>query len=276
MTGGGRLVLVGTPIGNMGDLAPRAAEALANADVVACEDTRHTGRLLQRAGISVPRLLSFHEHNEAARADEIIALLDDGQTIALVSDAGMPTVSDPGQRLVTAVGAAGHEVTAVPGPTAAVTALAVSGLPAERWVMEGFLPRQGRERSERMAAIAGEPRTTLIYESPRRLGRTLSDLLAVADHDRRVVVCRELTKLHEEVWRGALGDAVQRWAGVDVKGEVVVVVGPAVAEEVDDDEILAALTRARSDGLSARDAAARVSEDLAVARNRVYRMAIYT
>ncbi len=170
-------MVVGTPIGNLGDLSPRAAAALAGADLICCEDTRHSRKLLTHAGIHGVELRSLHEHNEDDRTAEVVAAVVSGRTVALVSDAGMPGVSDPGARVIAAVAAAGGVVTVVPGPSAALAALVASGLPTDRFCFEGFLPRSGRERAERLAALAGEVRTAVLFEAPGRVGRTLADLL---------------------------------------------------------------------------------------------------
>src|SRR5687768_15178212 len=208
----GRLVLVGTPIGNLGDLSPRAEAALREADVVACEDTRHTRKLLTARAIAVRKVMAIHDHNEAAQARVVLGLLDEGQTVAVVTDAGMPGISDPGERLVAAAANAGHRVEVVPGPTALVTALVASGLPTGQFVFEGFLPRKGRERGARLAALATERRTAVLYEAPHRLAALIEDLAGVCDPLRRVALARELTKLHEEVWRGTLAGAVEHVA----------------------------------------------------------------
>ena len=222
---GGRLVIVSTPIGNLGDLSPRAVDALRHADLVCCEDTRRTRALLTHAGVSGRRLLSVHARNEAARLPQVLAHLATGETVAVVSDAGTPGVSDPGSRLVQAAVDAGVEVTAVPGPSAVLAALVVSGLPTARFCFEGFLARRGTDRRRRLEALAREERTTLIYEAPGRLAATLVDLAAACGGDRAVVVARELTKLHEELWRGTLAEAAPEFAGREVRGEVVVVEG---------------------------------------------------
>ena len=203
----GTVVLVATPIGNLGDLPPRAVEALHSADVICCEDTRRTGRLLQHAGVRGAKLRRLDDHAEAAAIPELLDVLAEGKTVAVVTDAGTPGISDPGARLVTAAIEAGHVVSAVPGPAALVMALVVSGLPTERFVFEGFLPRSGGTRTERLAEVAAEQRTTVIYEAPHRVRSTVSDLAAGCGGDRRVALCRELTKLHEEVWRGTLAEA---------------------------------------------------------------------
>jgi len=226
-------VVVATPIGNLGDLSPRAVSALAGADYVYCEDTRRTLKLFSHAGISGPRLVSHHRFNEASSTAAAIERLRQGATIALVTDAGTPLVSDPGGRLVRAALAAGAPVEAVPGPSATLTALVVSGLATERWCFEGFLPRQGRQRAERLAAVAREQeRAVVIFESPFRAQRLLDDLAQACGPERPVAYCRELTKLHEEVWRGPVGEVADRARAVKPRGEYVVVVGcpsPAVA-----------------------------------------------
>lgn len=268
----GRLVVVATPIGNLGDLSPRAVEALASADVICCEDTRRSGRLLAAAGVRPRRLLSLHAHNEAARTAEVLTLLERGLEVALVTDAGTPAISDPGGRVVSAVHEAGGRVTAVPGPSAAVTALALSGLGGGRWRFEGFLPRRGRERRQRLEEIAGSPVPVVIYEAPTRLASLIADLARKARGERLVAVCRELTKLHEEVWRGTLAEAAERW-GEPVRGELVVVLDgdPAAGlSQVDDGDLVEAVEALTRAGASRRDAVQEVAERTGVARRRVY------
>jgi 16S rRNA (cytidine1402-2'-O)-methyltransferase len=270
----GALVLVATPIGNLGDLSPRAVRELELADAVACEDTRRTGRLLQHAGIRARALLTVNDHTEHAAVPEVLRRLDAGQRVAVVTDAGTPGISDPGERLVRAAARAGHEVLVVPGPSAAIAALVASGLPTGRFVFEGFLPRKGSARSERLRALAVEPRTIVLYEAPHRIARTLADLAAAFGGDRRVAIGRELTKMHEEVWRGTLDDAV-RWAADEPPGEMVVVVdGAPEPVAAADDEIREALQSELSAGVSARDAAATVASELGVARRRAYELAV--
>ncbi len=204
----GSLVLVATPIGNLGDLAPRAVEVLQSADVIAAEDTRRTRALLTHAGVQARgRLRAVHGHNERARAAAIVEEVRSGLRVAYVTDAGMPGISDPGARLVRACLDAGLAVDLVPGPSAALAALVLSGLPTDRFVFEGFLPRRGRARDERLASIATEARTTVVFEAPHRVRGTLADLASVCGDQRAVAVARELTKLYEEVWRGSLADA---------------------------------------------------------------------
>jgi 16S rRNA (cytidine1402-2'-O)-methyltransferase len=272
---GGRLVLVSTPIGNLGDLSPRAVSTLRSADVVCCEDTRRTRALLTHAGIGGVRLLSLHARNEEARLPDIRARLMAGETVALVSDAGTPLVSDPGARLVTMAVAAGAVVTAVPGPSAVLTALVVSGLPAGRFCVEGFLPRRGVERRRRLEALADEERTTVILEAPGRLAATLAECAAACGPDREVVVARELTKLHEEVWRGHLGEAAAEFAAREVRGEVVVVVaGAPPPAPVGEALVTAALIRYREAGASWRDATTAVAAELGLPRRLVYDRAL--
>ncbi len=268
----GRLVVVGTPIGNLGDLSPRAIEALGAATLICCEDTRRTGRLLQHAGLRDRRLAITNEHTERARIGEVLEVLGGGGDVALVTDAGTPGISDPGERLVRAVLDAGHDVTTVPGPTALVSALVASGLPTGRFAFEGFLPRSGRARADRLAELAAERRTLVIYEAPHRVLRTLADLATALGAERPVVVARELTKLHETVVRGALGDVE---LGTP-RGEYVLVVGgaPDPEEVPDDDAIRAALRTERAAGASTRDAASAVSRRLGVPRRVAYDLAL--
>ena len=267
------LLVVGTPIGNLGDLTPRARDALATADVVACEDTRRTRTLLSAAGIPMAgrRLLAVHEHNEAEKAVLVVRLLSEGKTVALVTDAGMPAISDPGERVVAAVAAAGFPVTVVPGPSALVAALAASGLPSARFVFEGFLPRKGPERRRRLEELAGERRTAVLYEAPHRAQTTIDDLLSACGPERRVALARELTKLHEEVWRGTLAEAAAHLAAVAPRGEYVIVLGgapePAAAT---DTEIERALAAHLGRGDDKRAAVAAVTRELDVAKRRVY------
>jgi 16S rRNA (cytidine1402-2'-O)-methyltransferase len=268
----GRLVLVGTPIGNLGDLAPRAVEALASAELICCEDTRRTGRLLQHAGVQGRRLAVCNEHTELARAVEVLDVLAGGRDVAVVTDAGTPGISDPGERLVRAVLDAGFEVTVVPGPTALTTALVASGLPTARFVFEGFLPRAGRARAARLADLAAERRTIVVYEAPHRVLRTLDDLAAELGGDRPVTVARELTKLHETIVRGTLGD-VQLG---EPRGEYVLVIAGAPERDapVDEDAIRAAVRQGRAAGLSRRDAAADAAKRLGVPRRVAYDLAV--
>jgi 16S rRNA (cytidine1402-2'-O)-methyltransferase len=271
----GTLVLVATPLGNLGDLSPRAAQALATASLICCEDTRRTAKLLQHAGISGVRMAITNEHTEADRVEQVLRLLSEGHTVAVVSDAGTPGISDPGERLVAAAIDAGHIVSAVPGPAAVIMAATVSGLPCHRLAYEGFIPRSGRARSERLADIAVERRTVVLYEAPHRLARTIDDLISVCGPDRRMAICRELTKMHEEVWRGTLADAAQRTASAEPIGEhVIVLEGAPPPQPADEQTIDSALRDAMADGLSTRDAATRVAAQLGVARRVAYDAAL--
>ena len=269
---GGTLWLVATPIGNLGDLSPRATEVLGNATLVCCEDTRRTGRLLQHAGIRVERLVVANDHTEFHRIDDVLAELGAGHDVAVVSDAGTPGISDPGERLVRAAIDAGYAVSAVPGPVAGIMALTISGLPAERFVFEGFLPRSGRNREQRIAHLVDERRTTVLYEAPHRIERTLTDLRSMCGADRPVVVGRELTKLYETVDRGTLGT-------IDIgvpKGEYVIVLGGAPVDDtpVDEATLVEAIRAEISGGASTRDAAATVAQRFGVAKRAVYALAI--
>jgi len=270
----GALVVCPTPIGNLGDVTLRVLDELRTAAVIACEDTRRTLTLLDRHGIAAPRV-SLTEHNEAARIPVLLDRMRAGERVALVSDAGMPGISDPGERLVAAAVAAGNPVEVVPGPSASLAALVVSGLPAGRFVFEGFLPRKGSGRTERLAAVAAEPRTTVLYEAPHRLARTLSDLASACGGTRRVAVARELTKLHEEVWRGTL-EAAAAWAAErQPPGEVAVVLaGAPAAAPPGDDDVRAALREELDAGATARDAAKAVAARLDVPRRRAYDLAV--
>jgi len=270
----GKLVLVGTPLGNRDDLSPRARAAIVGADVLLCEDTRSPLRLLGE-GVTLPPRRSCFVGNEHEREAELVAMLAEGKTVAFVSEAGMPCWSDPGQRLVAAAVAAGHAVEVVPGPFAAAVGLVGSGMlePSGRFCFEGFLPRKGPARRTRIAALVGEERTTVLYEAPHRLRSTLEDLRDALGADRRVALCRELTKLHEETWRGSLGDAVARCAEVEPRGEfVVVLAGAEPPPDATDDELRRSLDRELETGASRRDAAATVAARFDVAPNRVKRL----
>jgi 16S rRNA (cytidine1402-2'-O)-methyltransferase len=271
----GRLVLVGTPIGNLGDLSPRALEALGQAAVVACEDTRRTGRLLSHFGISSPTYMVVNEHTEGDAAERVLGHVQRGDVVVLVSDAGMPGVSDPGEYLVAQAIAAGVTVEVVPGPSALLHALVVSGLTTSRFVFEGFLPRKGSGRALRLRELSEEHRTAIVFEAPHRLEKTLNDLADACGGERRIVLARELTKLHEEIWRGTVSGAIDRCAEVDPRGEYVLVLdGAPPAAEPTEEEIREAVELALGRGLSKKDAAAEVAEFFAVARNRVYEIAI--
>lgn len=265
----GTLFVVGTPIGHLADLSPRAREVLSGASLVAAEDTRRTRVLLANIGANVP-LISYHEHNERARTPELLARLTSGASVALVSDAGMPLISDPGSRLVRAALDAGIAVVAVPGPSAVTAALSVAGLPAERFVFEGFLPRRTGARRERLDALTAEPRTMLLFESPQRLAATLEELADVLGGERPAALARELTKVHEQVYRGSLAELAAR-IGRDIpaKGEcVIVIAGGGLEPEVAVAERVYRLLEPELPHARALALAAKIT---GVPRNRLYR-----
>ena len=272
----GALVLVGTPIGNLGDLSPRAIDALRDADVISAEDSRRTRALLTHAGIAGGnRVRAVHAHNEQESAQAVVRDVRAGRRVAYVTDAGMPGISDPGARLVRACLDAGLPVEVVPGPSAVLAALVLSGFPTDRFAYEGFLPRRGRERTARLAELAADSRTTVLFESPRRVSATLRELREVCGPLREVAVARELTKRFEDVWRGPLGDTDALVAGGPPRGEHVIVVSPLPERpQASDEEVDAHLRAALAEGLSARDAAVRVGRDLGVPRRRAYEMAV--
>jgi 16S rRNA (cytidine1402-2'-O)-methyltransferase len=262
----GRLVVCPTPIGNLEDVTLRVLAELGHADVVACEDTRHTTVLLNRHGISA-RLVSLHDHNERARARELIEQMRGGATVALVSDAGMPLVSDPGFALVRECLAADLALEVLPGPSASLTALVASGLPVERWLFVGFLPRA---RGELLELFSGAAETLVAFESPRRLAATLA-LLAADDPRRAVVVCRELTKLHEEVRRGSAAELAEHYRATPARGEIVLVIGAADAAQRSLQDALEALRDLIDAGAKARPAAAAVAKLTGLRANELYR-----
>ena len=264
----GRLVVCPTPIGNLEDVTLRVLSALRDADVVACEDTRRTRVLLDRYGVDAT-LLSYHEHNERARASELVARMSEGAVVALVSDAGMPLVSDPGYVLVQACVGAGLAVEVLPGPSAALAALVASALPADRWRFVGFLPRKASEA----AAVFASPETVVAFEAPGRVAASLRALASV-DPERQVAVCRELTKLHEEVVRGTASELAARYADAAPRGEVVLVAAGAPASASGDADVaaaVAALARLVEAGAKPRPAAGVVAELVGLSANAVYR-----
>ena len=274
-TNRGALVLVATPIGNLGDISQRAIEALKAADIICCEDTRHSGKLLAHFGVTGKKLVVINEHTEYDAREEIVSLVTSGSNVALITDAGTPGISDPGERLVVAVINAGGVVTAVPGPSALTMAIVISGLPTSRFVFEGFLPRSGAERTERLAMATTESRTTVFYEAPHRLVKTLSDLTTACGAMRGVVLARELTKLHEEIWRGTLQDANMHVAKTEPRGEYVIILEPAKPPAPPtDEELLAAIRAEIAKGVSRKDSAARVSARFGVAKRTVYELAL--
>jgi 16S rRNA (cytidine1402-2'-O)-methyltransferase len=271
----GQLVLVATPLGNLGDISRRALELLETADVIYCEDTRRSSTLFSAHDIAVNgRLRALHEHNEASTCDQIVAQVAGGSTVVVISDAGTPAISDPGARVVAAVAAAGLKVTTAPGPSAVIAALTISGLPTERFAMEGFLPRKYGERELLYAQWVNEPRTIVFYESPQRLAASLAEMVAQFA-GRRICVAREMTKMHEEVLRGTVEEIAAFVSGRDVLGEIVVVLEGAHEVEVVDDELIRAALRDQIDaGATTRDAVAFVAESLGVSHRGVYQMAL--
>jgi 16S rRNA (cytidine1402-2'-O)-methyltransferase len=268
----GRLVLGGAPLGQPGDVGPRLREVMASADVLAVEDTRRLHRLAADLGVTFTgRVVTFHESVERARLPGLLAALADGATVLLLTDAGMPSVSDPGYSLVRAAIDAGVHVTSVPGPSAVTTALAVSGLPVDRFCFEGFLPRKAGERRARLASLAEERRTMVFFESPHRLADALADAAAVFGESREAAVCRELTKTYEEVRRGGLA-ALAAWAADGVKGEITLVVGGAldVPVELSADELAAAVAEEEAAGATRKDAIRAVVVRTGLPRRTVY------
>jgi 16S rRNA (cytidine1402-2'-O)-methyltransferase len=264
------LYLIATPIGNLGDLTFRARETIGNLDLLLCEDTRVTRKLLAASGLS-PRLESYHEHNAAKMETRILAALAEGKSIGLVSDAGTPLISDPGERLVIAATGAGHSVTALPGASAALTGLCLSGLPVARFFFAGFMPPKSGARRQELSGLATIPATLIFYESPNRLKEALQDMLTVFGN-RRAAVARELTKLHENVHRGTLDSLLQE--DIPEKGEIVILVAPPEPEQATDDESLDTLLRAEMKKTTLRDAVAIVSARTGRARREVYARAI--
>lgn len=264
----GRLLVCATPIGNLSDISDRLREALSSADLVFAEDTRRTAKLLHHVGVSV-EVVSLFVGNERSRTQQVVEAVGSGLTVVLVSDAGVPTVSDPGASVIRAVREQGYAVTVIPGPSAVTTAVALSGFGGDRFVFEGFLPRKGRERADHLREIAEETRVVVLFASPKRLAADLADLAEACGGSREVAVGRELTKLHEESWVGPLSTAVERWAG-PVKGEVTLVLGPverAAASTAD------ALLRAREmveGGVSVSDAARLAAAETGVSRRDLY------
>ncbi len=272
----GALYVVGTPIGNLGDFSPRAREVLGEVDFIAAEDTRVTRGLLTHFDIHKP-LISFFEHNKVDRGERILARLAGGESAALVSDAGMPAISDPGETLVAGCAERGIPVYVVPGPTAVISALAVSGLPTGRFTFEGFLSVNKRSRREHLAAVEGEERTMVFYEAPHKLRQTLGDFAKTFGEDRRVAVVRELTKVHEEVWRTTLGEAAARYREQEPRGEYVLVIAGAQPapreEEAQGPEEAVEIARGWMEkGFSASEAAKEAAKATGVRKGEIYKL----
>ena len=270
----GVVVLAATPIGDVRDASPRLVAELTNADVIAAEDTRRLRRLLERLEVeSGARIMSYFEGNETRRTEELVRLLAEGARVVVVSDSGMPSVSDPGYRLVTAAVARGFRVTAVPGPSAVLTALAISGLPVDRFCFEGFLPRKAAERARRLGQLATERRTMIFFEAPHRAAATLSAMAVAFGPDRRAAVCRELTKTYEEVRRGSLQELAD-WAASDVRGEVTLVVGGATQPAADLQTAAEEALSLAAGGMKLRAAVAEVARQQGLAKNALYELAL--
>ena len=268
------LILVATPLGNMGDISPRAIEALTNAGLVCCEDTRRTGLLLHNLGIAAT-LMRVDDHTEHAAIPRVLDALNEGRDVCLVTDAGTPGISDPGSRLVRAAIDASHNVSAIPGPAALIMALIISGLPTDRFIFDGFIARSGQERAMHINELALQRRTVILYEAPHRLYRTLVDLSVACGPERQVALCRELTKIHEEVWRGILGEAVDHYGTNEPQGEFVLVLqGAPDAPPPTADDIDRLLIAELAGGASTKDASTAVSHILGVPKKNVYTRAV--
>ncbi|MFD9947979.1 16S rRNA (cytidine(1402)-2'-O)-methyltransferase [Nonomuraea sp. NPDC059023] len=272
MTQDGKLVLAGAPIGQAGDVSPRLRQALESADVIAAEDTRRLRRLAHDIGAEITgRVVSYYDANEAGRAQELVETLKEGRTVVVITDAGMPGVSDPGYRLTLLAVEAGVAVTALPGPSAVTTALAISGLPSDRFCFEGFPPRKGGERARRLGALAAEERTMVFFEAPHRLAGSLAAMAAAFGADRPAAVCRELTKTYEEVRRGGLAE-LAAWAEAGVKGEITVVVAghTAGAGEQDIEALVAEVDRRAEAGTQRKQAVADVAKEAGIPKRELY------
>lgn len=278
MSVGGRLVLVGAPLGNIGDASARLRECLASADVIAAEDTRRLARLTRDLDITVTgKVISYFEGNEERRTPDLIEALRGGANVAIVTDGGMPSVSDPGYRLVRAALDAGFPVTSAPGPSAVTTALALSGLPCDRFCFEGFLPRTGSHRRSRLRELAGEQRTLVFFEAPHRIAGSLADLAATFGADRSAAVCRELTKTYEEVRRGGLGELAAWAPDGETRGEITLVVAgatPGPTQRPSDEELREAVAERESAGTTRRDAIMEVATEHGLRKREVYALVV--
>jgi len=270
---GGRLVVCATPIGNLGDVSDRLRETLRDADVVYAEDTRRTSTLLQHVG-ATPQVRSLFVGNEMGRTQDLLDALGEGLTVALVSDAGMPAVSDPGSGAVRRAREAGYPVTVIPGPSAVTTAVALAGFGADRFVFEGFLPRKGRDRSDRLAGLATEDRPVVLFVSPHRLVPDLESIATATGPEREIAITRELTKLHEEVWVGPVGTAIEEWHSREAKGEFTVVVAPGPVERLPLEVVIAEARGLVAAGSSPSEAAKRVAGATGVSRRSIYQALI--
>lgn len=271
----GTLYVVGTPIGNLEDITFRAVRILQTVDIIAAEDTRHTGKLLQHFQVKTPQL-SYHEHNRTSRIPELLEHLVNNKAIALVSDAGMPGISDPGYELVKACIEAGIPVVPIPGASAAITALSAAGLPTDRFVFEGFLPAKTQQRQEHLESLQTEFRTLIFYESPHRLRDTLQDLALVWGSDRQIVLGRELTKLYEEFWRGTIAEAIAYYTQREPQGEYTLVVAgiPASQPQLTEEELKAELKQLISQGISRSQASRQLAKFTSIPRRQLYQLAL--
>lgn len=269
------LYVVGTPIGNLEDITFRAVRILQTVDIIAAEDTRHTGKLLQHFQVKTPQV-SYHEHNRTSRIPELLEHLVNNKAIALVSDAGMPGISDPGYELVKACIEAGITVVPIPGASAAITALSAAGLPTDRFVFEGFLPAKSQHRQEHLESLQTESRTLVFYESPHRLRDTLQDLAEVWGSDRQIVLGRELTKLYEEFWRGTIAEAIAHYNQREPQGEYTLVVAgiPASQPQLTEEELKAELKQLISQGISRSQASRQLAKFTSLPRRQLYQLAL--
>lgn len=275
------IILAGTPLGNDADASPRLCDALSSADIIAAEDTRRLLNLVGRLGIEIHApVIAYHDHNETVKAPELITAAQNGKKVVMVSDAGMPAVSDPGFTLAKLTKDAGVKLTVIPGPSAPITALAISGIPSDRFTFEGFLPRKDAERRQILTTLATEKRTMIFFESPRRLAQTISDMCGIFGENRQAVICRELTKVHEEVIRGSLNDLMCWCEETQILGEIVVVVeGETNTELAQQEKILALVPdvlELASLGLRLRDAAAYIAQKYQVRKNALFKVALAT
>ncbi|MEH2455243.1 16S rRNA (cytidine(1402)-2'-O)-methyltransferase [Nostoc sp.] len=271
----GTLYVVGTPIGNLEDITFRAVRILQTVDIIAAEDTRHTGKLLQHFQVKTPQV-SYHEHNRTSRISELLEHLVNNKAIALVSDAGMPGISDPGYELVKACIEAGIPVVPIPGASAAITALSAAGLPTDRFVFEGFLPAKSQHRQEHLESLQTESRTLIFYESPHRLRETLQDLADVWGSDRQIVLARELTKLYEEFWRGTIAEAIAHYSEREPQGEYTLVVAgiPPSQPQLTQEQLKAELQQLISQGISRSQASRQLAKATFLPRRQLYQLAL--
>lgn len=271
----GTLYLVGTPIGNLEDMTFRALQVLQSVDLIAAEDTRHTGRLLQHFQITTPQT-SYHDHNRTSRTPELVTRLQRGQSVALVTDAGMPGISDPGYDLVKTCAEEGILVVPIPGCSAAIAALSASGLPSDRFIFEGFLPAKGKERQERLELLQQETRTLILYEAPHRLRQTLRDLAMALGDDRSITLARELTKLHEELWRGTLAESLEHYRQREPQGEFTLVIAGAVPTEplLSEAALKAELQSLLQQGLTRSQASQQLARQTSLPRRQIYQLAL--